>query len=288
MSSARFSNRLGNICRRVARWCGAPEISQRRIGRFLETVNGEIGPLRGRTPPATVSVVIPCFGHASFLTTALTSIVNQSRLPDEVIAVDDCSPDATGAILKEHLEKLGASDKVRCSILTNDRNRGQAFSLNRAIAESGSDLVMILNDDDYLVPDAVELMLDLFRRQRDVVLIGGTSVRFTRDDQLTKLSETCPAPRAGGMVELSVRMPADVPGYRSYNDLNMTHSGCCFLKSAWKAVGGYNPDKRTRVVPFSDRDFQLRVNALFPVAVCSEVPFSCWRSGSSVDCGRDS
>jgi hypothetical protein len=68
----------------------------------------------------------------------------------------------------------------------------------------------------------------------------------------------------------------------------MTHSGSCFLKSAWAVVGGYRPDKSERIVPYSDRDFQLRVNAVWPVAVAYETPFSFWRNDSSLDSGRDS
>lgn len=34
--------------------------------------------------------------------------------------------------------------------------------------------------------------------------------------------------------------------------------------------------------------FQLRLNALFPVAISPDVPFSFWRRGSSVDQGRNS
>jgi len=82
---------------------------------------------------------------------------------------------------------------------------------------------------------------------------------------------------------LIVHRPEDVLGYRNYNDLNMTHSGSTFLKVAWEAVGGYQVDKKRRVVPFSDRDFQLRVNAAWPVAVADKTPYSFWRTDSSVD-----
>jgi hypothetical protein len=68
----------------------------------------------------------------------------------------------------------------------------------------------------------------------------------------------------------------------------MTHSGSCFFKVAWTAVGGYQVDKTQRVVPFSDRDFQMRVNAVWPVAVAYETPLALWREGSSVDAGLNS
>jgi hypothetical protein len=60
------------------------------------------------------------------------------------------------------------------------------------------------------------------------------------------------------------------------------------LKTAWEAVGGYRVAKEQRVVPFSDRDFQLRINAIWPVAVAYETPFSFWRRDASVDGGLNS
>jgi hypothetical protein len=68
----------------------------------------------------------------------------------------------------------------------------------------------------------------------------------------------------------------------------MTHSASCFFKVAWEAVGGYRSDKSRRVVPFSDSDFQLRVNAVFPVAVSDATPYVFWRIYSSVDKGVNS
>jgi GT2 family glycosyltransferase len=232
-------------------------------------------------------VVIPCYGHALFLITALESIANQTHLPDEVIAVNDHSPDQTAAILSEQFSRL-REQNVRCSLLTNDRNRGQAFSLNRGIADAESELVMILNDDDYLMHDVAATVLEAFKLHPEIVMVGGTSIHFCNDGELALHSKNGRTASHAETVLLNISSPADAREYRQYNDLNMTHSGCCFLKSAWEKVGGYYPDKRQRLVPFSDRDFQLRVNALFPVAVSPVVPFSFWRSGSSVDQGRDS
>lgn len=58
-------------------------------------------------------------------------------------------------------------------------------------------------------------------------------------------------------------------------------------RSAWEVVGGYRPDVSSRVDPHSDRDFQLRVAALYEVAVIDD-PLVWWRSDSSVDAGLNS
>jgi len=283
----RMNDRLHSLCRKVSRLFGAPEISQRRIQKFLDTVR-ITEPLRGENPPVSVAVVIPCYGHASFLVSTLESIASQNRLPDEVIAIDDCSPDQTGGVLEKELARLRERGNVRCTLLKNDSNRGQAFTLNRGIAAAGSELIMILNDDDYLMHDTVATQLELFEQYTEVVMIGGTSIHFCGNEELELHPKTGRSMPGGEKVALSVSLPLDVRSFRHYNDLNMTHSGCCFLKSAWEKVGGYYSDKSKRLVPFSDRDFQLRVNALFPVAVSNEVLFSFWRSDSSVDQGRDS
>jgi hypothetical protein len=146
---------------------------------------------------------------------------------------------------------------------------------------------MILNDDDYLMHDAVEGMLTLFSAHPEVALIGGSSIHFESDGELSALPKLRAEYAPGEVDAIEIRLPSDVRRYRRFIDLNMTHSGSCFTKSAWHAAGRYYTDKRTRLVPFSDRDFQLRVNALFPVAISPDAPFSFWRRGSSVDHGRN-
>jgi glycosyltransferase involved in cell wall biosynthesis len=202
-----------------------------------------------------------------------SSIMHQSRKPDQVVFIDDCSPDRTGELLDNLVHSMDHAGATDYRIITNATNLGQSASLNRAISEATTDLVMVLNDDDYLM---------------DIFLIGSHSIHFSRDEELAAGVKLVKALAPAGGIPLVRQYPEDVAGYRKFNDLNMTHSGSCFLKAAWQAVGGYIPEKEKRLVPFSDRDFQLRINSLFPVAVSYEIPFVYWRSNSSIDNGIDS
>lgn len=277
-----------SFMKKIRRLAGLPDISQNNIRVFLDSVDSVKGVYPEVCKRLSLSIVVPCFGHAPFLQTMVKSILSQTRMPDEVIFIDDSSFDGSSDILKSLIGSLTHEEHHRYQLLRNDRNLGQAASLNRAIECATSDLIMILNDDDYLMHDVVEVVIRLFERYREVVLIGGTSKHFIDDKDLAEANMTISCFTDVDDIKLDIRQPSDVPSYRHYNDLNMTHSGCSFLKTVWEKVGGYYPDKRKRLVPFSDRDFQLRVNALFPVAVSPAVPFSFWRSGSSVDQGRDS
>lgn len=278
---------LHRLKARVRQLRTPPEISQAGLRRFLEEVGRRPGLELPQQTPASLSVVVPCFGHASYLPDMLESIAAQTRRPDEVVFIDDCSPDETKAVLTAFIAAQHERGSIRLLLLENDRNLGQSASINRAISAASSDLIMIANDDDYLMHDAVESMLELFAQNRTVAMIGAHSVHFSGSEALAaapKLSTSYgPSERP-----LVIHQPKDVLRYRKANDLNMTHSGSCFLKSAWAIVGGYRPIKSERVVPYSDRDFQLRVNAVWPVAVAYETPFSFWRNDSSLDSGRDS
>ena len=237
--------------------------------------------------PHTLAVVVPCFSHGAYLPDLLESIAAQTRQPDEVIFVDDASPDATNEIVRAFVAAHQDSDDRRFLVLVNDRNMGQAASLNRGISAASSELIMIANDDDYLMHDAVESMLALFGENRHVALIGAHSIHIVGHEMLAAAPKRSAAYGPPGL-PLTIRRPEEVRGYRKYNDLNMTHSGSCFFKMAWEAVGGYRVAKEQRVVPFSDRDFQLRINAVWPVAVAYETPFSFWRRDASVDGGINS
>jgi len=265
-----------------------PDISQKRILEFVAGAAPPPSQVAASIPKRSLAIVVPCYGHARFLKTMLTSITSQSRLPDEVVFIDDCSPDGSGDIIERFIDDQREQGNTRFTLMQNTGNAGQAMSLNRGISATDSDLIMILNDDDYLMHDAVEVTFRLFDCYQDVVMVGGSSIHFSNDDELAKADKSIVSYMGFDTMAFDIRYPKDTLNYRNYNDLNMTHSGCTFLKFVWEMAGGYYPEKNKRLVPFSDRDFQLRVNALFPVAVSDQTPFSFWRNNSSVDAGRNS
>lgn len=274
---------MSSVRKLAARWLNRPDIHRRRLRQFQRNSAVSVPPREN--PPSTLCVVVPVFNHAAYLPAALASLAAQSRFPDEVLLMVDASPDHSLTVAEETLLTWTAEQKGRTRILVNPANLGQAASINRAVASSASELIMILNDDDVLLPHAVQTTLDLFAHHPAIHLTGAHALHFQGESERLVLTTQLPPPTEG---QVDLRTPDDLARYRRGNDMNLTHSASCFTRVAWQSVGGYQPDPTRRVIRFSDRDFQLRIAALFPVALLPAYPLSLWRTDSSVDAGRNS
>jgi glycosyltransferase involved in cell wall biosynthesis len=124
-------------------------------------------PSGGGSPPAAVipvSVVIPAYNRPAMVTRAVASALAQSpSRPAEVIVVDDCSTDDTGA----------AAKRAGARVVRHDVNRGEGAARNSGIAAARHDWVALLDSDDEWLPD---LLATLWPVRHGYALVGGASL----------------------------------------------------------------------------------------------------------------
>jgi glycosyltransferase involved in cell wall biosynthesis len=265
------------------------QINRKKFNRYI--LKQQKGKKTLLQVPKSLAIVIPCYNHSQYIISALESAINQTVSPDEIIIVNDASPDLSKEIVTGWIHGVSTKTptfKTNLTFISNKENMGQAYSLNTGIACSKSDLIMILNDDDILMDDAVEAVFKIFRHNPGIALFGGTSIPFSQDDTLNNYSKNILSLAPAIEKDINISFPEDAERYSQSNDINMTHSSCTFFKDVWKVVGGYQTCKSERIVPFSDRDIQLRINGLYPIGISSHVPFVFWRENSSVDAGKNS
>lgn len=99
--------------------------------------------------PPRVSIVVTCHDYAHFLGACLASLARQTRPPDQVIVVDDGSTDASAGI---------ARGWPGGAIVLEQPNRGQASAFNAGFARATGEMVLFLDADDALEPDALEIL----------------------------------------------------------------------------------------------------------------------------------
>jgi glycosyltransferase involved in cell wall biosynthesis len=97
---------------------------------------------------------------AAFIGEQLESIAKQTRLPDELVISDDGSCDGT----LEIAEQFASSAPFRVRICRNRENLGFSRNFERAVAETGGDVVFLSDQDDIWFPHKIERVMLEFDR----------------------------------------------------------------------------------------------------------------------------
>lgn len=99
-----------------------------------------------------VSIIIPNYNYEQFLGRAIDSALEQDHRNVEVVVVDDASTDASVAVIESY------GDKIRPCL--RRRNGGHGAAFNTGFQASTGEIVLFLDADDYLYPNAVSEVLD--------------------------------------------------------------------------------------------------------------------------------
>lgn len=119
-----------------------------------------------------VSVCMATYRGARYVGEQLESILVQLGANDEVVVVDDASPDETVAVIK------GLQDP-RIRIFEVAKNQGYVRSFEQAVLASHGDFIFLADQDDVWMPGRLEAMLSALE-DSDVVasnfaVLGGGS-----------------------------------------------------------------------------------------------------------------
>src|SRR5438105_2154973 len=101
-----------------------------------------------------VSIIINNYNYAQFLEQAVESALAQTYPNCEVIVVDDGSADGSREVLNKF--------EGRATIILQE-NRGQVAALNNGLKRATGDLILFLDSDDVLFPEALEVVVKSWR-----------------------------------------------------------------------------------------------------------------------------
>lgn len=96
-----------------------------------------------------VSIIMPSYNTARYISDSIKSIQAQTYLNWELIIVDDCSTDESVSIIESFED-----DRIR--LLHNEKNSGAAISRNFALREARGKWIAFLDSDDVWVPDKLD------------------------------------------------------------------------------------------------------------------------------------
>ncbi|MGW0475179.1 bifunctional glycosyltransferase/CDP-glycerol:glycerophosphate glycerophosphotransferase [Streptomyces coeruleorubidus] len=141
------------------------------------------------------SVIVPAYQVQAYLHECLESVLSQSCPDLELIVVDDCSPDACGAIIDEF-----AARDARVHPVHLPENVGLGRARNAGVAHASGDYLLFLDSDDTLTPDALRSIADRLKEtgDPDVLVFDYARTYWTgeaiRNQAALQLTEQGPAP----------------------------------------------------------------------------------------------
>ncbi|MBS1709574.1 MAG: glycosyltransferase [Armatimonadetes bacterium] len=97
---------------------------------------------------ASVTVIVPSYNHASYLSACLDSVIGQTFTDWSLLLVDDGSTDDSVAVAQTY-----AARDPRIRVAVNERNLGTYGTLQKCLDMTESAYVAVLNSDDFWHPD---------------------------------------------------------------------------------------------------------------------------------------
>ncbi|MES0002677.1 glycoside hydrolase family 99-like domain-containing protein [Mesorhizobium sp. M0051] len=117
-------------------------------------------------PSPRVSVIVPNYNYARYLGARLSSIVDQTIRPYELIVLDDASIDESVDVIEQFL----ADCDIPCRLVVNAENSGSVFrQWMRGVEMARGDYVWIAEADDLADPDFLAELLPAFERKEVVM-----------------------------------------------------------------------------------------------------------------------
>jgi glycosyltransferase involved in cell wall biosynthesis len=201
-----------------------------------------------------VSVVVPCFNQAHFLSEAIDSVLAQTHPAVEVVVVDDGSDDNSYEVAGRH----PGVRRIRQS------NRGVAAARNLGLGESSGSYAVFLDADDRLLPHAAAVGMEALAKRPHIAFAAGMSRDIRGDGQ----------PMEGQ------RQPLVTQDHylRLLEDCFIwSGSSMVYRRAAIEAVGGFNES----LVAADDYELYLKLAYSHPVYCHDTVVTEYRRHGSN-------
>lgn len=204
-----------------------------------------------------VSIIVPTFNRAHMLRQSVSTLLDQTIAPFEVIVVDDGSSDATPDVVRA---LPGPVRGIR------QDNAGKAAAVNRGLSQARGDLIWLFDDDDWAEPDAIERRLNVLQANASLGFVAGGHCMGHADENGERV------------IDSRRRMPGHPPETRRQRLFEDCYFSLCSVlahRHCFDAIGGMDVSLKSS----EDYDALIRMAARFDFDVLDEVIFTVRQHG---------
>jgi dolichol-phosphate mannosyltransferase len=132
----------------------------------------------------SISVVMPVYNeelNIQLLVEEINSNLNKIIKNFEILIIDDASTDRSKIVIKE----LAKNYDYKIKLIENKTNRGQSYSIYKAIKNASFDTIVTIDGDGQNNPADIPKILDIYFNNSNLSLVGG--IRINRKDNFLKI-----------------------------------------------------------------------------------------------------
>lgn len=193
------------------------------------------------------SVLVPVYNRAACVRECIDSILAQTFLDYEIIAIDDGSTDGTQEVLRSY------GDRIK--VLKQD-NQGPEIARNLGAVHAGGEYLAFLDSDDLFYPWTLATYDRVIKACESPALIIGLLLPFRAD--------------RGGKAAWGSRAGIEALRYRDYLSkdipVDLSCSNIVVKSSCFRRVGGHRRSS-PKTFHADEHDFVLRVGTCGPCVI---------------------
>jgi len=119
-----------------------------------------------------ISVIIPTYNRAAFISDAIQSVLRQTNKDFELIVVDDGSTDNSCDVIRPYADRI---------TYIYQQNAGIAAARNAGIEHSKGKYVTFLDSDDIWLPTKLEKQVSFFKQHLDIGMVYADYGMFSEE-----------------------------------------------------------------------------------------------------------
>ena len=181
-----------------------------------------------------ISIVVPVYNNAAGLEECLGALVPSAGPWVEILVVDDGSADDLATV----------TSRFPVRLLRLDRNSGAGAARNHGARQSTGDVLLFVDSDVVVAPDAVRRVARVLEEQPEVAAVFGSYDA---------------APRAPGVVSQFRNLLHHFVHQQGDPDASTFWAGCgAVRRSVFEAVTGFDTGRFTRAIEDIELGYRLR------------------------------
>ena len=131
-----------------------------------------------------ISIAMATFEGRKFIEKQFESLLQQTRLPDEIIIYDDASSDDTVSILKD----LKKRAPFRVEIIQGSKNLGVNTAFFTALAACNGTYIFFCDQDDVWEPKKIEMIVATFDSNPNIAVVFSNASQINENNITLQMS----------------------------------------------------------------------------------------------------